>query len=101
MVLPGTDGVLILRWFFSFTGEKLVEDALGEDCERCSPELIAGYLASLAGQLDVDGDGAELALRDALMIQRWLLGFTDDALIAGACDNCDPTEIETFLTGLM
>jgi glucose/arabinose dehydrogenase len=101
-----TDGQLILRRLLGFSGQLLVDDALGEGCRRCDAGEIADYVDGLAGQLviDADDDHLVLPLTDALLILRWLLDFHDDALINGAvsatCGNCTAAEIELFLDGL-
>jgi hypothetical protein len=43
-----TDGVLLIRWMFEFTGATLVEGAVDlNDCTRCSAAQIESYLAGL------------------------------------------------------
>jgi hypothetical protein len=53
------------------------------------------------GPLDIDGNGEQDALTDGLLIIRYLFGFRDETLIAGAvsgdCFNCSTTEIKTVL----
>ena len=41
-----TDGLLIIRYMFGFTGETLVDGAMGSDAER-TPSEIEEYLGSL------------------------------------------------------
>ena len=43
-----TDGLLILRYLFRFSGESLVSDALSSDAQRTAPEEIRSYLDNLA-----------------------------------------------------
>ena len=43
-----TDGLLILRYLFKFSGESLVSDALSSDAQRTAPEEIRSYLDNLA-----------------------------------------------------
>jgi plastocyanin len=38
--------------------------------------------------LDIDGDGSVDALTDGLLVLRYLLGFRNDALVAGAVSTC-------------
>ena len=99
-----TDGILVLRWFFGFRGDSLVAGAIGPDCERCTAPEIEAYLASISGDLDIDGDGDEAPLTDGVLIMRWLLGFRGQSLISGAvgvgCSRCTAGEIESFLGGL-
>jgi hypothetical protein len=47
-VEPLTDGILILRWLFGFTGDPLVGGAFdADDCSRCDAATMGGYLGSL------------------------------------------------------
>ena len=54
---------------------------------------------------DIDGDGAAEALTDGLLLIRFLFGFRDDTLIAGAvssdCTRCTAAEIEAYCEMLM
>ena len=45
-----TDGLLLLRWGFSFSGDPLVQGAVDVDCERCTAAEIESYLESLDGE---------------------------------------------------
>jgi hypothetical protein len=104
MVLPLTDGLLILRHLFGFGGAALVTGALGGDCERCTAGEIQTYLQSIAAQLNVDGNPSTEALTDGLLILRYLFGFTGSALTTGAvgpsCTRCTSGDIVTYLGGL-
>jgi hypothetical protein len=45
-----TDGLLLLRWGFGFTGEPLTQGAIDlTDCERCTAPEIEAYLDGLDG----------------------------------------------------
>ncbi len=44
---PLTDGVLLLRFMFGFTGPTLVVGAVGPNCTRCEAGAITAYLESL------------------------------------------------------
>jgi hypothetical protein len=46
---PLTDGLLVLRYLFGFTGSTLVTGAVDADCTRCTAQSIAAYLDGLAG----------------------------------------------------
>ena len=53
--------------------------------------------------LDVDGSGEVTALSDGLMILRALFGFQGETLVDGAlgdCLECDPADIEGYVTKL-
>ena len=42
-----TDGLLVLRFLFGFTGTTLTSGAVGGDCARCDVATIEGYLSTL------------------------------------------------------
>lgn len=42
-----TDGLLVLRFLFGFTGAALVDQAVGTDCQRCDATTIEPYLEGL------------------------------------------------------
>ena len=45
---PLTDGLLVLRYLFGFTGTTLTNGAVDDDCERCDAATIEPYLSGLA-----------------------------------------------------
>jgi len=79
-----TDGLLVIRFLFGFSGDALVAGALSSEAARKSPGDIEAYLKTNELQLDIDGDGEATALTDGLLIIRSLFGFTEDSLTAGA-----------------
>jgi len=81
---PLTDGLLVIRHLFGFTGSALTAGAVSLNAERTEPELLTTYLTDNELALDVDGDGKREALSDGLLIIRSLFGFANDSLIAGA-----------------
>jgi hypothetical protein len=102
-----TDGLLVLRYLFGFTGTALVAGAYDTvGCTRCTAGDILAYLVSIDAQLDVDGDGGETdALTDGVLVLRWLFGFTGNALITGAydtmnCTRCTAEAIAGHIAGL-
>lgn len=58
-IQPLTDGLLLIRSQFGFTGEPLVADAITISAQRGTSVTILGYLESLSqvGAVDSDGDG--------------------------------------------
>jgi hypothetical protein len=44
---PLTDGLLILRRLFGFSGSSLITGAVGGGCNRCDAGPIAAYIDSL------------------------------------------------------
>ena len=45
---PLTDGLLVLRFLFGFTGATLTTGAVGAGCTRCDAAAIVAYLQSLS-----------------------------------------------------
>ena len=79
-----TDGLLVIRYLFGFSGESLVAGAVSNDAARSKAADIEAYLKADEIQLDVDGDGEVTALTDGLLIIRSLFGFSGTSLSAGA-----------------
>jgi hypothetical protein len=103
-VLPLTDGLLVLRHLFGFTGGSLINNAVGANCTRCLAADIQAYLASIATQLNVDGNALPLQpLTDGLLILRYLFGFTGSTLtnnaVGGGCTRCSSADIVDYLNG--
>jgi hypothetical protein len=102
-VLPLTDGLLLLRWLFGFSGATLIGGAVdGSDCTRCTAGDVDGYIAGLGLQIDADGDGELVPLTDGLLILRYLFGFSGLTLTNGAvdtsdCSRCDAAAIAGYL----
>jgi hypothetical protein len=51
---PLTDGLLVIRYLFGFSGESLTTQAVGENADRSAAKDI---VAELEGTIDRDGDG--------------------------------------------
>ena len=81
---PLTDGLLVIRHLFGFSGESLTSGAVSGGASRDSSEAIAGYLTDADAELDIDGDGESKPLTDGLLLIRYLFGFSGDSLISGA-----------------
>jgi hypothetical protein len=101
-VQPLTDGLLVLRHLFGFTGATLINNALGGGCTRCLAPDITTYLNGLGSQLDIDfNGGSPQALTDGLLVLRYLFGFTGSTLTNNAtgpgCMRCDATDIVDYL----
>jgi hypothetical protein len=96
-----TDGLLVIRHLFGFSGSALIANATSVDSVRSSAESVEAYLSSAADQLDVDGDGSKKALTDGLLVIRYLFGFTGEALISGAigtsAERTTAAEIEAYI----
>ncbi|MDC0464845.1 caspase family protein, partial [Pseudomonadales bacterium] len=81
---PLTDGLLVIRHLFGFSGDALTTGALASGASREGPDAIASYLTDADSQLDIDGDGESKPLTDGLLLIRYLFGFSGDSLISGA-----------------
>jgi hypothetical protein len=97
-----TDGVLVTRYLFGFTGTALVAGALSPNATRSDPAEIVDYLDGCrATMLDADGNGSATPLTDGLLVLRRLFGFSGEMLIDGAvaptCSRCLATDIEAHL----
>ena len=79
-----TDGLLVIRHLFGFTGDALATGAIAIDASRERAEDISALLSSVSSELDIDGNGETKALSDGLLLIRYLFGFTGEALITGA-----------------
>ena len=102
---PLTDGLLVLRHFFSFTGPSLVNNAIGDNCTRCDGPAVTSYLSGLGLTLDIDNNGSLGPLTDGLLVIRFLFSFTGPALtnnaVAGNCvTRCDAATILPYLQTL-
>jgi hypothetical protein len=101
-----TDGLLILRHLFGFTGATLVSGAVDlVECTRCTAPEIELFLGGLAAVGDADDDGELTALTDGLLLLRALFGFSGPALINGAvdlaqCERCTAVAIEVYIENL-
>jgi hypothetical protein len=104
---PLTDGLLVLRFQFGFTGATLIGGAVDTaGCSRCDAPAIEQYLSGLGLVLDIDGNGSNQALTDGLLVLRFLFGFTgttltNGAVDTGACTRCNATAVETYLRTLI
>ncbi len=100
-----TDGLLVIRYLFGFTGDTLISKAVATDATRKTAAEIEAYLQGGLTLLDEDGNGTADALTDGLLIIRYLFGFTGDTLIskAVATDATRKTaaEIEAYMLQFM
>ena len=78
-----TDGLLIVRYLFGFSGSVLVENALSNEA-RMSADEIERFLLQVRPMLDIDGDASPGALTDGLLILRFLFGFRGQTLFENA-----------------
>ena len=85
-VTPLTDGLLVLRYLFSFTGDALIAGAVGNNAKRSTSTEIETYLqtAVSSNYLDIDGNDKVEPLTDGLLFLRYLFDFRGDSLIQNA-----------------
>ena len=101
---PLSDGLLILRYLFGFTGSPLIAGAVGGGATRADAGSISNYIAGCGpAVLDVDGDGFAEPLTDGLLFLRYLFGFRGTVLTAGAvdlmnCTRCTAMAIEEHIS---
>ena len=99
-----SDGIVIIRHLFGFTGTALTDGAVDPGGGRTDPTAIQNYLNSISSALDVVINQQADALTDGIMIIRSLFGFTGTALTDGAVDpgggRTDPAAIATFLDNM-
>lgn len=100
-----TDGLLIIRKLFGFSGDSLIKDAIDSGAVRNTALDIENYIADDTMLLDIDGNGTTDALTDGLLIIRKLFGFTGNSLIKDAVDvgavRSTAPDIEAYIQGLM
>lgn len=82
-ITPLTDGLLIIRHLFGFTGDALTSNAVEPEATRNDAE-IGTYLTDYHTALDIDADSSIKPLTDGLMLIRYFFGFRGDTLIANA-----------------
>ena len=100
-----TDGLLVIRYLFGFSGEALVVGAIASEASRNRPEDIRAFLKNNESKLDVDNNATVTALTDGLLVIRHLFGFSGDALTSGAISEnatrADAQEITTYFATIV
>ena len=81
---PLTDGLLVIRHLFGFSGDALTAGAVAGLAGRAASEDITVFLTDADAELDIDGNGKAEPLTDGLLLIRYLFGFSGEALISGA-----------------
>ena len=80
-----TDGLLVIRHLFGFSGVALTSDGVvAGGAKRKTYEAISKYLTEGDLELDIDGNGKAEPLTDGLLLIRYLFGLEGDSLIKGA-----------------
>ena len=96
-----SDGLLVIRHLFGFSGSSLTNGAADEEGARTSAEAVSSYLSDADAELDIDGDGESKPLTDGLLLIRYLFGFSGGSLTAGAIGSeatrATAEEIESYI----
>ena len=100
-VQPLSDGLLVIRHLFGFSGEPLISGAISGEANRRASEAISSYLTDADSELDIDGDGESKPLTDGLLLMRYLFGISGDALttnaIGDSAERNTPEQIESYI----
>ncbi|MGB0445620.1 MAG: cadherin domain-containing protein, partial [Porticoccaceae bacterium] len=97
---PLTDGLLMMRYFFGFRGESMVEDTVAPESTMTYLDIEQKILDSM-DILDIDDNGEVKPLTDGLMLMRYLFGFSGysliDRTVAPDSNRSSHVEIENHL----
>ncbi|WP_293130261.1 Ig-like domain-containing protein [Microcoleus sp. bin38.metabat.b11b12b14.051] len=101
-----TDGILMARNLFGFTGNTLTNGAIGTGATRTTATDIQAYLENgRTTMLDADGNGVAQGATDGILIARYLFGFTGTTLTNGAigtgATRTTATQIQQFLSSYL
>jgi hypothetical protein len=100
-----TDGVLLVRDLFGFSGNALINGAVAGNATRTTAAEIQTYISQIESTIDIDGNGVADALTDGVLIVRHLFGFSGNALINGAlagnATNTNAEEIASAIDNLI
>lgn len=81
---PLTDGILLIRTLFGFSGSAVTNGALGIGATRTDPVAIVAHVSGNTSAFDVDRNNVVEPLTDGVLIARYLFGFRGNSLIAGS-----------------
>jgi hypothetical protein len=83
LIEPAVEGLLYLRYLLGFRGASLIADIAFTGTPLTATQAENRIGRQLA-ELDVDGDGATLAMRDGMILLRSMLGLKADAVTESA-----------------
>ncbi|KPA12503.1 conserved hypothetical protein, secreted [Candidatus Magnetomorum sp. HK-1] len=102
-----TDGLLIVRYLFSFNYDGWIDGFVGDGAERASAVEIESYIESGLTQLDIDQDGETRALTDGILVTMYLLKFNlgradwVHGFIGDSALRSTAAEIESYILSLI
>ncbi|MBC6474727.1 MAG: tandem-95 repeat protein, partial [Hormoscilla sp. GM102CHS1] len=99
-----TDGLMLVRYMFGYSGADVVRDAVARDGIQIDAAEITSYLDELGLVLDVDGNGELTAQTDGIMIIRALFGFSGDIVVRNVLSPGAPrdmAEVTAYLEDLL
>jgi len=80
-----TDGLMIARHLFGFSGTAVTDGALAGSATRVGASAVTDFFGAIRDAiLDVDGNGVIEPLTDGILLSRYLAGFSGAELVAGA-----------------
>jgi hypothetical protein len=98
-----TDGLLVMRGLFGFSGESLTRGAIATGAPFATAVQVLERLSAFAGVMDVDGNGKLDALTDGLLLIRYQFGFRGEVLVRNAiganATRSSAAQIEQYLQG--
>lgn len=100
-VQPLSDGILVLRYLFGFTGETLINSAIDPNATRTTATDIESYIQGAIKDVDIDDNGEANPLSDGILLLRYLFNFSGDNLIHNAVEQNGQrktaTDIENYI----
>ena len=99
-----SDGLVLLRYLFSFRNTQLIADILDDNSQRNNASNIEAYIETCLPAFDIDADGKTDPLSDGLLVLRYLFEFRGDSLINDAVSSNatrnNANDIENYLSKL-
>lgn len=100
-----TDGILMIRYLFGFRGAPLINGAVAGNATLTTAAEVEAALDDSLATLDADGNGVRDAATDGILIIRYLFGFRDAPLVAGAIGSgatrTTGPQVAAFLDGFL
>ena len=102
---PFTDGLLLIRYLFGFSGDALISGAIGSGAERDTAEEVEAYIKERVptedgvadAPFDLDGDGRAIPITDGLLLIRAMAGACDESgAVSSSAPRTTCTDILSF-----